>query len=437
MFDSLKILIPILSKAWDILITWWWLPMPFILWSPFCFLWKWWRTEGFLEDNPSILLEIKIPKEVLKPIRAMETVLNSLWQILYDGPDSYEKWIDGKVILSYSFEIASIDGQVHFYIRFPKSNRDSVEASIYAQYPTAEISEVEDYTKNVPQDIPNKEWDLWGADYKALMKNPYPIKTYVEFETEREALEEKRIDPLAPLLESMAKINPGEQFWIQILASPVTDMELPWVTEGKEIRNELAMRNAKKRPNRPLILEAADVMITGVPPGDVGEAQKELLPPEMKLTSGERDIITAIEKKITKLGFNTSIRFIYLGKRDIFFKPKLRLALGFFSQFSTQNLNTLVPHGQPLITKIKKSWFFPKNLTIERRLYLRKRAIFRIYTKREAPFFPADRRWPSSFVLNTEELASIFHFPGRMSAPGPSLERIEAKKGEAPPGLPM
>jgi len=437
MFDSLKILVPILSVAWNLLRTWWWLALPFVLWPAFLFLWKWWRTEKFLKENPPIVLEIKIPKEVLKPIRAMETVLNSLWQILYDPADSWEKWIDGKVILSYGMEIACIDGQVHFFLRFPKANRDSVEAAIYAQYPDAEISEAEDYTKKIPQDIPNKEWDLWGSSYKPLAKNPYPIKTYLEFETERETLEEKRIDPIAPLLESMAKIGPGEQFWIQILASPVSNKEVPWVDEGKEIRDELAMRVEKKKPNRPIILQAADVMITGEPPGAGSEEKKELLPPEMKLTPGERDIIASIEKKISKLGFHTSIRFIYLGKREVFFKPKLRLILGFFSQFSSQSLNTLVPYGVPFITKVKKSWFLPKNLFNKRTLYLRKRAMFRGYQDRTDPLFPKSRKWPSSFILNSEELASIFHFPGRRSAPGPSIERIEAKKGEAPPGLPM
>jgi len=436
MLDSLKSLIQILSPVQEIIKEWWWLLIPFILWPPFVFLWRWWRVELFLKKNKRVLLEIRIPKEVLKPIRAMEVVLDGLWQILYDPADWWEKWVEGKIVMDYSFEVASIDGEPHFYLRIPEANRDSIESVVYSQYPDAEISIVDDYAKYVPQDIPNKEWDLWGADYKLLMPNPYPIKTYLEFETEREALEEKRIDPLATLLESMAKIKPGEQFWVQILATPVIDAEVPWVTEGKKIRDELARRVEKKPVQRPLILEAADVLITGQPPAGPQEEKKELLPPEMKLTPGERDIIAAIEKKMAKRGYNCSIRFIYLGKRDIFFKPKLRLGLGFFSNFATQNLNFLVPHGQPFLTKIKKSWFLPFNLFIDRRLYLRKRSIFRKYIKRDYPLFPRKPRWPSNFILNTEELASVFHFPGRRVAPAPFVQRIEAKKGEAPAGLP-
>lgn len=381
-----------------------------------------------------ILLEIRIPKEVLKPIRAMETVLSNLWQIHYDEPDSWEKWIEGKFSFSYSFEIAAINGEPHFFIRTTETNREAVEAAVYSQYPNAEIFLADDYTKYIPQDVPNKDWDLWAADYKLLKPDPYPIKTYMKFETEHEALEEKRIDPIATLLEAMAKTGPGEQVWVQIVAKPITDKELPWVTEGLKIRDEIARRQTKTVTYRPLILEAADVLISGTVPGGPEEKEKELIPPEMKLTPGEREIITAVEEKISKLGFKTNVRFIYLGNKESFFKPKLRLALSYFGAFTTQNLNAIVPHGQPYITKVKTSWFLPYNLVKERRLYFRKRAIFRKYKMRVNPAFPAKG---GTFVLNTEELATLFHFPGKTSASAPFVKRIESKKGEAPSELPV
>lgn len=433
--DSLKILMPILSQVWQIFRTWWWLPIPFILWWPFSFLWKWWRTDKFLKKTKFILLEIKIPKEVLKPIRAMEVVAEHLWQIMYDPADWWEKWVEGKILLSYSFEIASIGGEPHFFVRIPEKSQDSVESAIYSQYSEAEISKADDYTKHVPQDIPNKDWKFFASDYVLLKPNPYPIRTHLEFETEREPLEEKRIDPLAALLEAMAKIKPGEQLWIQIMAGPVSNKEVPWVSEGEKIRDELAKRTDKKSIQKPLIMEAADILVTGEAPGGIKEEKKELIPPEMKLTPGERNIVAAVEQKMAKRGFKTSIRFIYLGKKEVFFKPKLRLPLAFFSAFFTQNLNALVPWGKTL-TKIHKSWFLPLNLILNRRLYLRKRSIFRKYVLRFPPFFPRKSHWPSSFILNTEELASIYHFPGRRVAPAPFIKRIEAKKGEAPPGLP-
>lgn len=388
----------------------------------------------FNAQNKRILIDIKIPKEVLKPIRAMETVLSNLWQISYDPPDSWEKWIEGKFIIPYSFEISSINGEPHFFVRFPEAVRDSVEAAIYAQYPDAEISVVDDYTRLIPQDVPNKDWDLWGADYKLLKPSPYPIRTYTKFETEREALEEKRIDPLAQLLEAMAKTGPGEQIWVQFIARSITNEEVPWVDEGEQIRDKLARREVKKTAfDRPLLVDAADVLITGNVPGGPSTETKEIIPPEMKLTPGERETLAAIEQKTSKLGFEATVRFIYLGNKEGFFKPKLRLPLSYFGAFSTQDLNAIVPYGQPYITKIKKSWFLPKNLYRERKLYFRKRRIFRNYKMRVSPKFPASG---GTFVLNTEELATMFHFPGKQVAAAPSIQRIEAKKGEAPSGLP-
>ena len=434
MLDSLKIFIPVLNQVWEIIKVWWWLPLPFILWWPFSFLWIWGRTEVFSKKHPMILLEVKIPQDILRPIRAMEVVLDGMWQTLYDPPDPWERWIEGKYLFTFSFEIASIGGTPHFFIRVPRFNRDAVEAIFYAQYPDIEISEAEDYVKKVPADIPNKNWDLWGVSYRLERENPYPIKTYPEFESEREVLEEKRIDPVATLLESMAKIGKGEQLWIQINCVTVTNDEVPWVDEGENIRDFLSKRKPKNQ-QRTIIGEATDILLTGKVEG-ADEEPKELLPPEMKLTSGERDIVAAIEKKMAKRGFHTDIRFIYLGDKEHFYKPKLRLPLAFFSNFVTQNLNGLRPMGQPYITKIKYRLFFLSNLFLKRRLYLRKRQIFRSYRERKHPRFPRLRKYPSSFILNTEELATIFHFPGRKPAAAPFVERIQTKKGEAPTDLP-
>jgi hypothetical protein len=431
---DLNQVLTMLSPVLSVVVDWWWLPAPFVLGRLFLFLWKWWRMDVFNAKNKRMLIEIKIPKEILKPIRAMETVLSNLWQISYDPPDSWEEWIEGKFIISYSFEIVSINGEPHFFIRFPEAVRDAVEAAIYAQYPDSEILVVDDYTKFIPQDTPNKDWDLWGADYKLLRPDAYPIKTYPKFETEHEALEEKRIDPLAQLLEAMAKTGPGEQIWVQFVAKPITDQQVPWVTEAEKIKNELARREEKKTGfDRPLIVDAMDVLVTGNVPGGPTSETKEIIPPEMKLTPGERETLAAVEQKTSKLGFESTVRFIYLGNKENFFKAKLRLPLSFFGAFSTQDLNAIVPYGQPYITKVKTSWFLPKNLYKERALYFRKRRILRNYKMRVGPKFPGHG---GTFVLNTEELATMYHFPGKQQASAPFIQRIEAKKGEAPSELP-
>lgn len=412
---------------------WWWLPLPFILWKPFLYLWLWWRREMWLRNVfKPILLEIKIPKDIVKPIKAMEDAMQSLHGVIYHPPDWWEKWIDGQLQTSLSFEIASIGGEIHFFVRIHKAYRQAVEASIYADYPEAEIVEAEDYTKFVPHDLPNKEWDMWGTDYKFLKENPYPITTYKKFEREEEEVEERKVDPVATLLEVLAKIKPEECFWVQILAKPVTSDEHKWIEEGKKIRDKLA-----KRPDKPtqrsIFLDAADVLVLGKVPTQE-EKKEDVIPPEMKMTPGEKELVTVVEEKISKPGFITNIRFIFLGKRDVFFKGNFRLGFAFFASYANQMWNALVPYG-PTLTKVHKSWFLPLNLLRQRRHYIRCRKIFRQYKDRNDPFFPRETPWPVSFILNTEEMASLFHFPSWGTAPVPTVERIESKKG-APPNIP-
>jgi len=112
--------------------TWWWVILPFILWKPFLFLWLWWRNEIWLKTvYKSIMLEIKIPKEVLKPIRAMENVMAAIHGVVYHPADWWEKWIDGQLQTGVSFDVVSIGGKIHFFIRFHQVYRDGIEAAIY------------------------------------------------------------------------------------------------------------------------------------------------------------------------------------------------------------------------------------------------------------------------------------------------------------------
>lgn len=411
------------ASIWQIVHAFWWLLLPLILLlllSPLKFFYIFWRRIRWDARIEKILLEIKIPKEVLKSIKAMEYVIAGFHGI-HDPTNFRERWIDGQFQLSLSLEIVSLGGEPRFYIRTPLLFKRHVESCIYAQYPEAEISQVDDYTKYVPQDIPKKGWELWGADFMLTKVDCYPIKTYRQFEVEREPKEEKKVDPLAQFLEGLSSLRPGEQLWFQIIIKPIID-EIPWVKRGREIVDKLVRRPASKVP-RPIIQEAAEVLILGPTPS--APAEKEIIPPEMKLTPGEREIVTAIEEKIGKFGFETNIRFIYLGKEEVFFRPNVRIPMGYMKTISTLNLNGLRPLPA---TMTKIMWFLRA-----RRLYIRKRRMFRYYQKRWPTFFP---RTGGTYVLNSEELATLYHFPGRTVAPAPTLPRAEAKKGEPPPGLP-
>jgi hypothetical protein len=428
-------MLPFFQIINEFLKDWWWLILPFVLIKPFLYFWLFWRQEAWGKSIKSIVLEIKMPKEILKPIKAMEQVFSAFWGCNYDPADWWEKWIEGKDLPSFSLEIASIDGEPHFFIRIQEGRRNAVESAIYSQYPDAEISVVEDYAKMVPQDIPNKNWKMWGCDYELIKDDMYPIKTYSKFFEEKPDApkEEKRLDPMATLLEGMGKCKPGEQLWVQISATPMTKGDKAYdkyIKKAKVLIGELAQRPGPPKPP-PIIKGAALALVKGEVLG-AEEKHEEIMPPEMKLTPGEREILAGVEKKIAEYSFECFIRFMYVAKNEVYFGGAKGIPFAYFNQFATANLNALKPWAKT-ITKIHKHWFLPWNLLLERRLFVRKRNLFRHYVDRNNPLHPFAG---GTFIMNAEELATIFHFPGKGVAPAPFVPRIESKKGEAPPGLP-
>jgi hypothetical protein len=401
------------------------------------YIWYFWRKGVYDRTCKMVLLEIKVPEEVLEPIKAMETVMTGLWQIC-SPPNWHEKWWEGQSGFSFCLEIAAIDGVPHFYVRAEQRFRPLLESQIYSQYPQAEIFAVEDYTQNVPQDVPNEKWEIWGTTYTNTNHWAYPIRTYAEFETGKEE-EEKRIDPMASLLEGMARLRPGEQFWVQLRCFPLLDEAKPWKKEAKLFRDKLARRETKILKRKPMLQEAAEILLLGQltePP----KAEKEVIPVEMKLTPGEKEVVAAIERKISKLWFLCNLKYLYLAKRDVLFMPNIRTVMSYFTNFVTDNMNALVPDGR-YITKVKKNWY-DWFWFVKRRNYLRKRKLFRSYVNRVWVAMPREgfRGMEDSderFVLDAEELATLYHFPGREQAQAPTLPRVEAKKGEAPPNLPI
>jgi len=430
MSTFLFILIESLKEASAFYFDWWWFFTPIVLWPIFELAWINYIQEKHIRSIDWKLIEIKIQKEIEKRPKTMEEFFAAIYSSFDVMIDTlYDVYLEGVVDLWFSLEIVSIEGDIRFYIRTPVKSLEMIESQIYAQYPEAEIKEVEDYVTDVPDDIPSKDYELWGTDMKLNKEDAYPLRTYKEYEDQASG---DFIDPISNIVEGVSKLQKGEQIWIQILIRATND---DWKTEADNlVLNLIGRKDGKKKKKEGFfslisseIVDIGRYIILGLFSTqellEKGENRDEKEPPSMMLhlSPGEKEVVTAIEESIKKPGFETDIRWIYLAKRDVFDKTKGNaIVFSYFSQFGSQNLNSFSPDGK---TKTSAYYFLT-----EYRKALRKRKILRRYKRREF-----DQR---SYVLNTEELATIFHFP-TIEVKAPFAPRVEAKRGKPPQELPI
>lgn len=428
-----KIIFPYLLALKALIFQFWWIPIPFYLFTHLKFIYALFMADRWAGDKSRkpILLEVRIPQDVIRPLRAMENVFNSIWGS-YDPPKDWRaSHFEGKIILGASFEIAGIDGVPHMYVRLPMSNRKLIESAIYAQYPEVEIIEVPDYTKQVPEDIPNEDWDMWGCDIQQMKPEFYPIKTYEQFFEEKPEVskEEKRIDPLSSLFEVISRMSKGEQIWIQIFVWPKSPKEDKYYWDNAKKEIDKLVKRPEAAAKRSLLSDFFYLLIHGEIPNGEEAKEEGFLPPEMKLTGGERDVVAAIERKKSKNTFKCFIKYVYVAQRKVFSSGAKGYGVSFFAQFGTQNLNNTKPWTKST-TKVQSP-----NIFTARRLYLKKRDLIENYRTRDPAFDPFDVPG-ATYHLNSEELATLWHFPGA-AVPTASLQRVEMKKGAPPSTLPV
>jgi hypothetical protein len=378
-----------------------------------------------------IFLAIDIPRDSEQTPKAVEQLFATL-SGAQATPSKKEKY-EGQFQLGFSFELISIDGYVQFLIRTPDYWRDLVESAVYSQYPDAEITEVSDYTTDIPVHFPNDDYNMWGTEVVPVAPDYLPIRTYTEFE---DKVSGEFKDPMASIIETMSKIRNGEQVWLQLLVRPT--MGNDWAKKA----NAAAMKLAGKKgpaPKKPwyenilapifglFFLSNGEPMVWWTD-AEASKSKKEVkkddAPSQMlHLTPGEKGKLEAIERKASKILFECKIRLIYLSPHDQY-NPGRVIApvFGSLKQFSTMDLNAFKPDGK---TKTKAEWFFVKYKMSQRRQNL-----IKAYKSR------SNRAGHEHFMLNTEELATLWHFPS-MEISTPMLQKTESKKSEPPASLPI
>src|SRR3989344_314002 len=144
--------------------------LPFLLVGGALTVWLVMRRSEFIANQKYVLLEIKPPRNLVKTPLAMEAFFSGIH--LSGGEATWWARFKGGIRPSWSLEIASFEGQVHFFIWTRANFRRIVEGQMYAQYPGVQIVEAPDYTRLISAKTP--EWSLWGCDFNHTAKDPLP-----------------------------------------------------------------------------------------------------------------------------------------------------------------------------------------------------------------------------------------------------------------------
>ena len=323
-------------------------------------LWLRYRNRESISLN-SVLLQVTVPRENETKIDAAEQLFASLYALY--GTTRFEYF---KPQPHISFEIVGLPGDIRFYVNVPAKYRDFVEKEINGAYPDADILPVNDpAAKQRDGMIIGTEYNIFsdngkvafmwmnlkGADY-------LPIKNYKDLP----------VDPLSTLTSILGKMREGEGAAIQILIQPADGT---WKKVGRSY---------------------------------IGGVKKAESNPEKASYKTDAKELEAVENKLSKPGFNTTVRVVVCAETQDAANAHLNNIKGAFSHFSYLN-------------SFKKRWQFFRGLFMTDFIYR---------------YFPMIRQ---TSILTSEELASLYHFPNK-SIVTPGIHWLHAKRSAAPSNIP-
>lgn len=354
-------------------------------------------SKKYVSDSREVL-EIQLSRndeaarDIQKSSLSAENMFSSLHGLLKDEPDLQEQ---------VSFEmVASGDRGIRFYVTTPSNVLKFVESQIYAQYPSAHINIVPDYTPSI-----NSAHTNYEVSHLSFSKPYYfPIKSFRDFET----------DPISSMTSSVSNLLPGEEVWMQVLVRPLPDV---WQQDGFDYVNAVreGMDYSKSKPVFNLFfdiikketIEIIAGVLTGLfsRPPEGAETKARYSTPAPKISAAKETELKYIENKLSRMGFETVVRLVSSSSDQGRVGVNLRGLTASLEQFSGTSINNLV-------SKVEDN----------------KQAALTEYKNRE---FDPNR----SLILNTEELATLFHFP-LSHIDTPNISWVYSRKSEPPANLP-
>jgi hypothetical protein len=283
----------------------------------------------------------------------------------------------------FAFEIVGLQGRVYFYAAVPIALAEVVKQAINSAYPTARLEEVAEH--NVFSPVGRISGTLGG---ELSLKEPfaYPIATYQDL---------KR-DSMATLLNALSTLGKEDGAGIQFLIRPA---DPSW----RKKASELASRKRKGEKGFALSSLAKDVAVAfnKPPEGKDGDSKK----PE--LSNLEQSTLDAIDEKTRHPGFEVVIRVVVSSN---------------VSQRALAILNNIVASFSLYDAPGRNGFSYTMAKDID--------GLVTSYIMR---FFPQQN---NKNILNSVELATLFHFPDDSNIPTSQLTRQASKQVDGPRDIP-
>ena len=291
----------------------------------------------------------------------------------------------------FSFEIVASKKFISFYVVAPKNMGRYIEQQIQAYYQEAVLEEVPDYNIFSPRS------QTVAAFLRTKRSFIFPLKTYNRMET----------DPLESLVNVLSKLGDDESIAIQYIVRSA----LPgWHYKSNKIVS--AVNQGKK------LSDALRINFFSKAFSVLGDLAKSAKPPEAKekpekenrLTPMEQEVLKLIEEKNSKAGLDVNIRIVVNAGDKALARNYLNNMVSAFSQYNYYQYGNVFSN---------KAVFY--NNLIQK--FLIRDFIFRRFKPK------------TSFLLNTEELASLYH-PPLSETETPNILWLLAKYAAAPSNLP-
>ncbi|PIR97656.1 MAG: hypothetical protein COT91_00330 [Candidatus Doudnabacteria bacterium CG10_big_fil_rev_8_21_14_0_10_41_10] len=368
----------------------------------------WLRQKIRLKQNAhrflnSVFLEVQVPRDVIdskqtqKPQQTEEKEIISVAEQLFA---SLSQTGQASGITNFfkqnehiSFEIVSFERKITFYVNCPKHVQDLVEKQIHAQYPKAYIEKVKYYN------IFKQGAVVAASEFTLQKKYYYPIRTYKNLET----------DPLNVITNSLSKLGQNESGSVQLIISPAKP---GWRAKANRIALSIQQGKSAATAERGIFgrvfFELGHMIFNPHKKDQMSGQRRRDLSGEfspIQLTPMQQEVIKRLEEKSSKAGFSVNLRMIVSSASKEMAQSHIRNMLSSLMQFS-------MPPFNGFKVKVKPE----KKVVTD--------FIYRVF-----------REPGKQFILNTEELSSLWHLPTKY-AETPNIKWLISKKAPAPINAP-